>query len=202
MRHSGGRGPVGLLRLRSQCARAALKLALSCLPPTFFPMATASATAQRTDAVLREVVRLFLQAQRSLSDCCSDATAKECEALLLLAREAPLTVQAFAGEMGLEKTWASRLLVRLEKQGYIRRKPNPADGRSLLVELTTKGSAEQRRLAQGIGSQAHDLLCCVPPGERANLERALVTLRDALTSCLANCSSPRAPTRRSKPRTP
>lgn len=150
-------------------------------------MAVSATTAQEADAVLRDVVRLFTQAQRDLTACCTEATSKECEALMLLGRQDGLTVQAFAGHMGLEKTWASRLLVRMENSGLLRRLDHPDDNRSLLVELTAKGRAEHRKLSAGVKEQAVSLLKCVPAAERANVERALVVLRDALSECLVKC---------------
>ena len=153
----------------------------------FPPMSVAKANAQKADAVLRDVVRLFTQAQRVMTSCCTDATSKECEALMLVARNQGLTVQAFAEQMGLEKTWASRLLVRMEKDGLVQRSENPADSRSLLITLTTKGKTEHRKLAESLNDNAVNLLNCVPATERANVERALVHLRDALAQCLVKC---------------
>jgi DNA-binding MarR family transcriptional regulator len=150
-------------------------------------MSISTPSAQKTDAILRDVVRLFTQAQRAMTGCCAGATSKECEALMLIARHDRLTVQDFAGQMGLEKTWASRLLVRMEKDGLIRRVENPDDARSLLIELTAKGKAGQRKLAEGLNEHAVNLLGCVPAAERANVERALVHLRDALAACLDKC---------------
>jgi DNA-binding MarR family transcriptional regulator len=150
-------------------------------------MATAAKSAQQTDAMLRDVVRLFQQAQRTMTSCCSDATAKECEALMLLGQHAPLSVQAFADRMALEKTWASRLLARLEEGGLIKRADNPADGRSWLVELSAKGRREFETLQATLDEHAVNLLGCVPAAERANVERALVHLRDALAKCLRDC---------------
>jgi DNA-binding MarR family transcriptional regulator len=150
-------------------------------------MPVAKSNAQKSDAVLRDVVRLYTQAQRDLTSCCS-ATTKECEALLLISHRTGLTVQTFANEMGLEKTWASRLLVRMESAGLIRRVANPADSRSLLVELTSKGKSEHGKLTAEVNETAVNLLECVPAAERANVERALIHLRDALTECLAKCA--------------
>lgn len=146
-------------------------------------------SAQNADALLREVVRLFQQAQRTMTDCCSDATAKECQALLLVGGAAsPLTVQEFADKMGLEKTWASRLVVRLEKRGLITRVDHPDDGRSWLIELTAKGRKEHGALEKSLNEHAVNLLGCVPAAERANVERALTHLRDALARCLVECA--------------
>lgn len=154
-------------------------------------MPVAASAAQKADAVLRDVVRLFTQAQRVMTSCCSGATSKECEALMLIARQDGLTVQAFAEQMGLEKTWASRLLVRMEQDRLIKRVPNPADSRSLLIELTARGRSEQRKLAESLNEHAVNLLGCVPAAERANVERALVHLRDALSECLVKCGPKR-----------
>lgn len=154
-------------------------------------MPVVKTNAQKADAVLRDIVRLFAQVQRSTMACCAGATAKECEALLLVARHEGLTVQAFAERMGLEKTWASRLLVRMENRGLVRRVDNPADSRSLLVEMSPKGLAEQRKLAGQLEVHAVNLLRCVPAAERANVERALVVVRDALAECVGRCASNR-----------
>jgi DNA-binding MarR family transcriptional regulator len=89
--------------------------------------------------------------------------------------------------MALEKTWASRLVARLEQDGLIKRTPHPSDRRSVCFDLTAKGRNEQRKLADGLHDHATNLLQCVPVAERANVERALGHLRDALTTCLAKC---------------
>lgn len=146
-------------------------------------------SARNTDALLRDVVQLFLQAQRALTACCSDATTKECQALLLLGqRAAPPSVQEFAELMSLEKTWTSRLVVRLEKRGLIRRINHPDDGRSWLVELTAKGRRECVQLEASFSAQAVNLLGCVPAAHRAGVESSLVHLRDALARCLVQCA--------------
>lgn len=145
-----------------------------------------AASAQSTDALLRDITRLFLQAQRSLSDCCPGSSAKECEALVFLGRSGPVTMQAFAAGLGLEKTWASRLTDRLEESGLVKRVDHPDDGRSWLLELTAKGKRQSAALDAAVNTQAQALLTCVPAAERGNVERSLVVLRDALARCLAN----------------
>lgn len=42
-------------------------------------------------------------------------------------------------KMGMEATSLSRTLKSMEKKGLIERKPNPADGRSVLIHLTPYG---------------------------------------------------------------
>lgn len=151
-------------------------------------MRVSTTASQKTDAVLRDVVRLFLQAQRTMAACCPEVTAKECEALRVLGQGGKLTIQEFADQMSLEKTWASRLVTRLEEGGMVLRSPNPQDGRSVIIELTAKGREEQRKVADRLSEYAASMLKCVPAAERANVERALVHLRDALETCLVSCS--------------
>ena len=65
----------------------------------------------------------------------------------------PLTLTELATMLGLPLTTASDVVRRLEGRGRMARKPNPADGRSQLLELTPAGDAE---LALGLaGPAAH-----------------------------------------------
>jgi DNA-binding MarR family transcriptional regulator len=139
-----------------------------------------------TDGLLRDVVRLFAQAQRTMTSCCSDASSKECEALVILGRANSITIREFAQRMSFEKTWASRLLTRLEKRRFIKRAANPKDGRSSMVELTPVGRAEFRRLESTLNDHAVSLIQCVPAKDRHAVEMALELLRDALNQCLAD----------------
>jgi len=54
---------------------------------------------------------------------------------------------ALGPKMGMESTSLSRLLNTMEERGYIERKPNPEDGRSVLIFLTEKGK-EKRALSK------------------------------------------------------
>ncbi|MGS0524120.1 MarR family winged helix-turn-helix transcriptional regulator [Zobellia nedashkovskayae] len=46
---------------------------------------------------------------------------------------------ALGPKMGMEATSLSRILKRMEEQGLIERKPNPKDGRGVLIYLTEFG---------------------------------------------------------------
>ena len=54
---------------------------------------------------------------------------------------------AIAPKMGMEATSLSRTLKTLENKGLILREPNPDDGRSILLKLTTAG-LEKRDLSK------------------------------------------------------
>lgn len=47
-------------------------------------------------------------------------------------------------KMGMEATSLSRILKSIEEKGYIQRKPNPADGRGVLIHLTPLGLEKRK----------------------------------------------------------
>ena len=51
---------------------------------------------------------------------------------------------ALGPRMGMESTSLSRILKSIEEKGYIIRKPNPNDGRGVLIHLTTLGLAKRK----------------------------------------------------------
>ena len=54
---------------------------------------------------------------------------------------------ALGPKMGMESTSLSRLLNTMEERGYIERRPNPDDGRGVLIFLTEQGK-EKRSLSK------------------------------------------------------
>lgn len=59
--------------------------------------------------------------------------------LLNIDKEKGTPSTALGPQMGMEATSLSRTLKSMEEKGLIERKPNPADGRSVLVFLTPFG---------------------------------------------------------------
>ena len=65
--------------------------------------------------------------------------------LSLIGVRGSVRLTELAGELGLPLTTMSDIARRLESRGYVRRRPNPDDGRSFLFELTARGDREWRR---------------------------------------------------------
>ena len=57
--------------------------------------------------------------------------------------------------MGMESTSLSRILNTMEERGYIERKPNPEDGRGVLIFLTPQGQ-EKRALSKATVLEFND----------------------------------------------
>ncbi len=51
---------------------------------------------------------------------------------------------ALGPKMGMEATSLSRILKNMEERGYIERRPNPKDGRGVLIHLTSLGLQKRR----------------------------------------------------------
>ena len=66
--------------------------------------------------------------------------------------------------MGMEATSLSRILKTIEERGYIERRPNPRDGRGVLIHLTPLG-LEKRRDSKDVVMQFNEVV-----GAHANKE--------------------------------
>lgn len=66
--------------------------------------------------------------------------------LIQLCAEGGLTQQALADRFHRSKVAAFHLITKLEGQGIVVRRPNPADGRSNLIHLTERGRAMVAKL--------------------------------------------------------
>ena len=78
----------------------------------------------------------------------------------------------------------------LERRGWIRRVPNPADRRSVLIEITPEGRAAADQLLPGIRAVERSILSALTPGER---DRLLDLLAKVLTRTAAVAASPPEP---------
>lgn len=70
--------------------------------------------------------------------------------------EPPHTVRGLAKRLAISKPAVTRALHRLEALDYARRRPDPEDKRSVLVQRTVKGSVFLREFADRIGALARE----------------------------------------------
>jgi len=64
---------------------------------------------------------------------------------------------ALGPKMGMEATSLSRILKSMDQKGLIRRKPNPKDGRGVLIHLTPFG-LEKRNQSKAVVLQFNDVV--------------------------------------------
>ncbi|MGB5821729.1 MAG: MarR family transcriptional regulator [Saonia sp.] len=64
---------------------------------------------------------------------------------------------ALGPKMGMEATSLSRILKSIEEKGYIQRRPNPNDGRGVLIHLTKLG-LEKRAISKEVVLRFNDVV--------------------------------------------
>jgi DNA-binding MarR family transcriptional regulator/N-acetylglutamate synthase-like GNAT family acetyltransferase len=86
-----------------------------------------------------------------------------------------------AKELGLDPAYLSRVLRRFEKDGLIRRVASKEDARASVVVLTKKGAATFAGLNKQQDADVRAMLEHVRPKRRAEMVRAMETIRRALS---------------------
>lgn len=81
--------------------------------------------------------------------------------------------------LGLDKTTLTTVLDRLERDGFVQRRPDPADRRVRIPEITDAGRDLQRKVGHDVRLVEEDLLQVLEPEQRRTLEAALRRLVDA-----------------------
>lgn len=130
--------------------------------------------------LLRRITRLHTSLQQHTAQCCGIHSLTRCQILTILGRAGPLTLAALGRQMGADKAWMSRNVDELVREGLIDKQPGQTDRRVVVLTLTQEGQGQVRRLNTELYHQSARLLGRVPPGEQANVLRALELLADAL----------------------
>jgi DNA-binding MarR family transcriptional regulator len=128
---------------------------------------------------LRESIGRFVRATRTHAD---SLTGPHSATLGLLSREGDATIATLAQRRGVRHQSASRTVLELQDLGHVRRRPDPADGRAILIALTEAGQRavddDRRARRDQIAGAITDTL---DADERKRLE-ALPDLLDKLAA--------------------
>ena len=90
----------------------------------------------------------------------------------------PLSVNDLAFRANLNKAQASRAAQSLVDQGLVRKEASAIDGRGVVLTLAAKGEPVWRRLMTVIERRNQDIVSCLNPDERAQLDHLLDRLVD------------------------
>jgi len=101
-------------------------------------------------------------------------------ALLALAAGAPMSQQALADRLDLEKSTVSRLIKDLEQQGWVKRERDLHDSRMFQLFLSDEGQAAATHLAKSLTERHERLLTALKPDEQEALAYGLSALIRAL----------------------
>ncbi|MFD7324520.1 MarR family winged helix-turn-helix transcriptional regulator [Streptomyces sp. NPDC059875] len=89
--------------------------------------------------------------------------------------------------MGLDPSTVTKMLQRLEQSGHVRRSPDPADRRAVLVEATEDGGALRSGVADAWTGLEEYTLAGLAPSERAEFTRLLAKLEGNLCAEAGDC---------------
>jgi len=101
-------------------------------------------------------------------------------ALATIGRFRYLTPSDLAARERIQRPTATRLIARLEAEGLVERMPDPADGRSCLLSLTSEGESLLREIRTRKDAFLADRLRRLPAEDRATLRRAAELLEGLL----------------------
>lgn len=141
---------------------------------------------------LSELVRVYQFRDRT-SICCHGISVTQCYALEAVVQRGAITMNDLAALLWLDKSTASRVVDGLEKAGHVRRVPNPADGRSILLEPTATGRALHARIVQDLIEEEKALLADFDPEVRQATARLIARLARAVSeraSRVRGCAAP------------
>jgi len=100
--------------------------------------------------------------------------------LTYLRRYAPAPVGELARVFGTKQSTLTSILDRLERDGLLRRLPNPADRRSFLLRLTPKGRSLAARLQRELVALEREIARRVTGREQSGFDAVMAAV-DAVT---------------------
>ncbi len=110
----------------------------------------------------------------------SEFSLTEVRVLYELAHQDQPTATELGRDLALDAGYLSRILRRFEGQGWVERRPSPADARQSLLRLTDAGHQVFAPLQQRSRDEATALLAPLAPAAQQELTQALATARRLL----------------------
>ena len=111
----------------------------------------------------------------------------------------PLTPSQVSDRVLVASATMTATLDLLEHRGWIRRIPNPADRRSVLIEITPDGRATADQLLPGIRAVEKSILSALTPAEQAQLLDMLAKILARTAGVAAGQPQPRGGQRNRRP---
>lgn len=131
---------------------------------------TESRSASDVAAPLRLAITRLARRLRQEAD--PGLTPSQLVALATIERHGPLSPSELAEIERIQRPTVTRILRGLVDAGLVDRRPDPADGRSALVEIEERGSALLSQLRSRKNAYLSRRLAGLEPGELETLDRA------------------------------
>jgi DNA-binding MarR family transcriptional regulator len=150
------------------------------MPATTSPATTSPATTNRANDAWEALLsaHAVLMKQFAAEDIWADVSMREYDVLYTLSKcPEPIRISELNRHVLLSQPALSRLVDRLAERGFIQRRPDPADGRSVRLALTGAGRAVQRQIGrQHARGVARAMTAGLDPAELKQLETICLKL--------------------------
>jgi MarR family transcriptional regulator, organic hydroperoxide resistance regulator len=134
---------------------------------------------QETDCIFFQLAKAYQLGSRFLSQKVSELNLTAVQAMILgfLDQEDQVTSSELGKRAELDSATLTGILDRLESAGFIERKGNPDDRRSIRIHLTKKGRAMAREATRVIAEANKEFLQVLSEEQKRDLHRIISTLR-------------------------
>jgi DNA-binding MarR family transcriptional regulator len=136
-----------------------------------------------SEDITGQLAELFLRAARRMRRSQTDRlaplglTPAQSRALRVISRsEEPLRMMDLAEQLGVVPRSVTTLVDALEAAGLVRREPDPANRRSILIRLTDRGRSLRTEMQLARRQAAEDLFAPLTQTQRATLRELLSAL--------------------------
>ena len=137
-----------------------------------FPDADASST-EAYASLARTGTALLLELDRRIADSFDMPQAAATALAVVEGAGEPLTPTQISERVLVASATLTATLDLLEDRGWVLRRPNAADRRSVLVEVTEEGRATADRLLPGVRAVEREVMSALSQAERRQLLRLL-----------------------------
>jgi DNA-binding MarR family transcriptional regulator len=155
-------------------------------PPPAPPALEREGEAERFRLAVQRFIRSFGLLAGDQTPCGEPLSPSHAHALQVLLERpssAPITQQALAGALGVDKSNVTRLCSKMERLAHIERLRSPSDGRARPLTLTAKGRRVAERVAAASRARFVDVLSAVPSRrDRQSVIEALECLNGAVAT--------------------
>jgi DNA-binding MarR family transcriptional regulator len=134
---------------------------------------------QKTDCIFFQFAKAYQLSSRFLTSKVSELNLTSVQAMVLgfLTEEDQITSSELGKRTELDSATLTGILDRLEAAGYLQRKSNPDDRRSIHIHLTSKGKALGLKASQLITRANQEFLQVLTDKQKKELREIIQTLR-------------------------
>jgi DNA-binding MarR family transcriptional regulator len=134
---------------------------------------------QKTDCIFFQFAKAYQLSSRFLTSKVSQLNLTAVQAMVLgfLTEEDQITSSELGKRTELDSATLTGILDRLEAAGYLERKSNPDDRRSIHIHLTSKGKALGLKASQLLTRANQEFLQVLTDKQKKELREIIQTLR-------------------------